>query len=480
LADPERALTLTRMRIGATFIVLAAAVAPLAIAQEDVQHTGTFEEAMAHHSGADLRAWKAAHPWSLGDRLAGFFAELFATRKVGERVAIERAQLQAAFLAESLAEDPFSGWIIDVLGWDTEACARHETTLASVAALPEMIAAGEADAAWAGIADLREHVAPPGGWALCAPDLVRAAAAFLHAGDKKRAQELATEVAASSEELRQGAVLAACERILGEIARQSGDLGAAEHRIARSFEIRRELDSGSFNALPDEIERLDRCEIDTVIEFAVGEGETLAVVVGSTGRTAQMLSVGRASIDELVKRLLDPKTFDEKAARELYGKLLQPFEAQLGTRIGIVPDGALANLPFEMLITESTHASFGRDHGIVYLSHPPLGGAKSMPGPGAAQAARSFVVSEISGPERAASTEKLHAAGVQDVVENLWPVDAAKQTFLLRFHRHLDDGESVPEASRSARRELMDGNKEAGVEPVGPRIWAAWIVHRRF
>jgi CHAT domain-containing protein len=275
-------------------------------------------------------------------------------------------------------------------------------------------------------------------------------------------------------------VLAACERILGEIARQSGDLAAAEHRISRSFEIGRELDSGALNALPDEIERLDRCEIDTLIEFAIGESETLAVVVGGSGRTAKRLPVGRASIEELVRRLLDAKTFDEKAARELHGKLLQPFEAQLGARIGIVPEGALANVPFEMLITETTHRSFGRDHSIVYLSHPPLGGANSAPGAGAAQAAGSFVVSEVPGPERAASTEKLHAAGVRDVVANLWPVDAAKETFLLRFHKHLADGESVPEASRSARRELMDGSKEAGVEPVGPRIWAAWIVHRRF
>ncbi len=449
------------MRIGATFFVFTAAIAPLAIAQEDVKHTGTFDEALAHHSGDDLRGWKAAHPWSLGDRLASFFEDLLATRKVGERLAIERADLQAAFLAESLAEDPFSGWIIEVLGWNTEACARHETTLASMAALPEMIAAGEADAAWSGIADLREHVAPPGGWALCAPDLVRAAAAYLHAGDPKRALELATEVATSAEDLRQGSVLAACERILGEIARESRDIEAAERRLSRGFEIRRGLDSGALNALPGEIERLDRCEIDTLVEFAIGEKETLAVVVGGSGGTAQRLPLGRASIEELVRHLLDLKVFDEKAARELHGSLLRPLQAQLGTRIGIVPDGVLADLPFEMLIAEDTHASFGRERSIVYLSHSPLGGAKSMPGPAAAHAAGSFVVSEVAGAGRAASVERFHSAGVQDVVANLWPVDPAKQTFLLRFYRHLADGQSVPEAMRAARRELIDGSPAA-------------------
>lgn len=374
------------MSIGAAFL---AWVACGAAVQDDSPHQGTFDEALEHHSGTDLRKWREAHPWSLGDRLAGFFEGLLATRKAGEPIAVEHKELEAAFLAESLAEDPFSGWIMEVHGWDTEACARNETVLSALAGLPATIAAGEGDAAWSAIADLRDHVAPSGCWALGTPELARCAAAFLHAGQRERARDLATAVATRAEALRQGSVLSACERVLGELALEDGDLASAERRASRSFELRTGLDSGARGALPDEIERLDRCDLDTLLEIAVGEKQTLLVAAGPSGRTAISVPVGREAVDALARRIFDRAGFDEAAASELHGKLLGPVEGQLGLRVGIVLHTGPPNLPFE--------ASLGRDHSIVRLSRPPLGGAPPVPPPSAGPASSTIVVAGEAG-----------------------------------------------------------------------------------
>ena len=114
------------------------AVGLFAVAVQDPGgHTGSFEEVLEHRSFADLRQWRDAHPWSLGDRLGARLEGLLETRRVGERLAKERADLEAAFLAEALAEDPFSGWIREVIGWDAEACSHHETELQALAALAD-------------------------------------------------------------------------------------------------------------------------------------------------------------------------------------------------------------------------------------------------------------------------------------------------------------------------------------------------------
>jgi CHAT domain-containing protein len=390
------------MRIATLLLSGVLLAQPRAIAQDEPQHTGSFEEALEHHSFADLRQWRDAHPWSLGDRLATFLEGLLETRRVGERIVMEDADLRAAFLAEALAEDPFSGWIMQVRGWDTEACSHHETVIESLSVLPEMITAGEKDAAWSQIADLRDHLAPKGSWELCAPALGRSAAAFLHAGDRERARQLATELASSGEELRQGSVLALAERLLGEIAREEHDIASAVLRNSRSFEIGGKLDSGPRASLLDEIEALERCGIDTLLEFAIGEKETLVLVVGKKGRSARRLPIGRDAIEVAVRHVLDPlrstsdtsrpavAPFETQAAHDLYDQLLRPVETYLGKSIGIVPDGILASLPMEVLVADLAGAPprsgssaqataerpryFGRDHAIVYLTRAPLGG----------------------------------------------------------------------------------------------------------
>jgi hypothetical protein len=480
------------MRIGFASRLAVGLVSLAGAAQEPGGHAGTFDEALEHRSFADLRQWSQAHPWSLGDRLGARLESLLETRRVGERLAKERADLEAAFLSEALAEDPFSGWIHGVSAWDAEACSHHETVLEALGSLPAMIAAGERDAAWAQIADLRDHVEPPGGWALSAPALARVTAAFLHAGDTPHAAELGGALAASAAELRQGAVLAACERVLGEIARRAGDLAGCERRTSRSFEIAAALDSGDCARLLDEIEGLEARGIDTVLEIAIGEKQTLVVAAGVRGRAAKLVGVERAWIEARVRRLIDaPATaFDAAAARELHEQILLPVESVLGPRLGIVRDAPLAVLPLELL---SSTRFLAEDHAIVYFARPPIG-ARPLPAddgsapktlrldaseklePAKARAELVLLASERPGFD--ALADAFHAAGVRDVLGSLRPVDDAQRLVLARLEEHRARGEDAADALRAVRKELLEGDG-ADARRRNPWTWAAWIVHRR-
>jgi len=383
---------------------------PAGPVQQHEEHEASFEHALDHRSIADLAKWREAHPWSLGDRLAGFLDGLLTTRKEGDRLANEHVSLAAAFLVEGLAEDPFSGWVMQVRAWDPEACSRHETVLEALASLPATIAAGEGSAAWTQIADLRDHLAPDGGWNLCAPALARCAAAYLHAGDREHARQLASTIAKTAEELRLGSVLAVCERILGEIERESGRLAACESRTARSFEIAGQLDSGKRGDLLAEIENLEAGEIDTLLEIAIEEKQTLVLATGNQSRIVRLLPIGRDWIAERTKRLRDTASFDEAAARELYERLIRPVERWLGPRLGVVTDG----VPLELLVMgRSPEADapspyfFARDRVIVHLSRAPLGGWVASPGAEATPPAGTLViVSDTPGSEVVEALEK--------------------------------------------------------------------------
>jgi hypothetical protein len=323
------------MILGAAgFLVL---LSPIATQAQD-EHTGTFEEVIAHHSLEDLKNWRANHPWSLGDRLADFMQGALAIRRAGERLAIERANVQVSFLAETIAEDPMSGWLVGFLQWDTEACARQETASEAMKLLPQMIAGGEGDAAWAQIEEFRGTVRE-GGWQLLGPDLARCAATYLHAGDRARAKAITTELEGIAEGLQQGVVLAASQRILGEIDRLEGRIGEAARRTARAFEVGAHLDSGPAGALLESIEGLAACDVDTLVEVSAGKEEALLVLVGENARSAKTVPLA-----DVAKRV-----------REL----------SLGKKVGVVAEGAPADLPFEAIA--------GVERSVVRLARPPLG-----------------------------------------------------------------------------------------------------------
>jgi len=510
---PRPPISLHRMRRAATVFLGLLLSAGTARGQSS-SPPATFEEALRRRSIADLRSWREQHAWSFGDRLAGFFERLLATRSAGDHDAVERVQLDAAFLAEAVAEDPFSGWLLQILRWDVEACAREETALSLAAELPGMVAAGEADAAWSQVDELRDHLTPPGGWPLLAPDLTRLAAALFHRGDRERAGKLASALLASSEELRRGGVLAANERILAEIARESGALDEAERRTTRSAEVAAGLDSGEVGRLAREIEGLEATGIDVLLEIHGSEKASLVVAVGGKATTAVLLDLGP----------------EGAAAKGLGERLLQQVAPALAGRVGVVCGGTLASLPVEGLaLPGDPPKPFGASTAVVRLSRAPIGAWIADPAPaagtlgvsgtlvvldaGGRSAAAEWLERQTSGPlapvrsvhpktaedlarEAAGArilhfdlvpdakglraradlavlarpcpspeglVEALHAAGVRDV---LYTPGSAGDGFLVRFYEHLAKGEEPAQAAASARA-------------AGSQAQGAWVLHRR-
>lgn len=120
--------------------------------------------------------------------------------------------------------------------------------------------------------------------------------------------------------------------------------------------------------------------LDVLIEFLVGERETLALVLTSERSFVERLPIGSDAIAERVERIRAPIEavregtldlanlgFDTRAARELYDALLRPFESQLGARVALVPDGALASLPFELLVTGGASGPVDPNHPFAHL-----------------------------------------------------------------------------------------------------------------
>jgi hypothetical protein len=503
----------------------------LAPPQDSGEHRGTFDEVLAHHSADDLRQWREHHPWSLGDRLAEFLQGLLAVRRAGERIAIEKADVQASFFAETIAQDPMSGWVAGFLQWDMEACARQETAAEAMKLLPQMIAGGEGDAAWAQIEEFRGLVRE-GGWPLLGPDLARCAATYLHAGDRARAKTIATELAGSSEGLLQGVVLAASERILGEIARLEGNVGEAAQRTAHAFEVGSKLDSGPAAELLESIEGLAACDIDTLVELAVGQQETMLVIVGGKGRVARKLPFGDQGLGELILRDRDPA-----GSRALCDALFGTDTALFGRKLGIVGGGALVEQSLEGIVLEigsKDHPPtfLGQDHSIVRLDRPPLGAATSVTtppqakpgwlviqegqgdppdlGPGEVRirgihaapaaeipkaavgcpwifvdvASRSFPAEAMRGWKLDSDlavlvdwTEPLvlafHSAGVRDVLVSLrhGPLGEGR-SFLLDVCGRVTRGDPLPEAMLKARSEWIARGSSRDA-------WAFWTIRRR-
>jgi CHAT domain-containing protein len=98
---------------------------------------------------------------------------------------------------------------------------------------------------------------------------------------------------------------------------------------------------------------------NVVIWYVGPHGSDVRVVFLPEIRLTQKVSQLVGSIDER------GKTFDEKAARELYLYLIAPFDDLLdGNEVIIVPQGPIVGLPFEALI-EPTSGAFLIDRRIV-------------------------------------------------------------------------------------------------------------------
>ncbi len=91
-----------------------------------------------------------------------------------------------------------------------------------------------------------------------------------------------------------------------------------------------------------------------VVEYAVTEEQVMLFVITESGKEFEVKAYPLAATPaEITQKIaaFSQSTHDHFAARELYGLLLQPAENQIGkrTKLIIVPDGPLWDVPFEAL-----------------------------------------------------------------------------------------------------------------------------------
>ena len=121
---------------------------------------------------------------------------------------------------------------------------------------------------------------------------------------------------------------------------------------------------------------------DVLVDYAVTDSATHALLVTSSAAQIITLKLGRAELRTLVERFRVPTvahfgridwaraTFDTRTAHVLYQHLVQPLEGELGTRTRwyIVGDGDLHFIPFDALVTSTRPLQYVIDkHEITYL-----------------------------------------------------------------------------------------------------------------
>jgi CHAT domain-containing protein len=278
------------LHVLATLALLAQEPAPAA--QGDPPHDDDFASIVEHHSQADLMRWVERHPWGLGTEVRKFLLRFEEVRGQDDPAENDVWEVRAAFLAEFLAGEPSTPWILSVMRWDVEQRARFDTVRAGLDSLPAAIETGGAASIRAEVDSLRPPTAPNGAWELCAPELTRVAGAAGSAGARDEARSLAEEIAASADRERDGEIAAWCANFLGQTARKEGRLRAAAGQFAKAVEIAR--------GLGDEATALERlCDLSSV-RLALGDLE--GALSGAT--EAEALSRARPNSGILRRFLL--------------------------------------------------------------------------------------------------------------------------------------------------------------------------------
>jgi|GEM_PF-1361488 len=114
-----------------------------------------------------------------------------------------------------------------------------------------------------------------------------------------------------------------------------------------------------------------------LIEYLVGEDQTIVWGVGKNSFVHEQLNLKREDLEKMVTDLLQPFRdvkegkiknlanigYDLKLAQQLYQHIFQPIEkyVQKHSHLIIVPDGILYYLPFEALVTKIERKEFDRN-----------------------------------------------------------------------------------------------------------------------
>jgi len=300
-------------------------------------------------------------------------------------VAIERAETLAA-----TAVDPELRWRAATLEGD-----RHRLAGRDAEALAAYRRAARAVEAWRArlespglvVHALRRHADPYRRGAFAAARLGRAdealeLARLLQARVLEGLRAAAPlERAGRGESDAAGEALAAARRRLRSLEGAAGAATEAELDAARlalehalvAHELARGALPGSAALAQPGPALVGGSDLDAVLVWLVGGEETLWLCVEPGGVRAGFAPLGEAELTRAVERLVAPierlrrgavdlahLDLDAAPARALYDALLAPAVGELapGARLGLIPDGPLASLPFALLVEDGEPGSW--------------------------------------------------------------------------------------------------------------------------
>ena len=183
----------------------------------------------------------------------------------------------------------------------------------------------------------------------------------------RRVEDYNREMARFQSELAQQQALAADDRnpetedaLIAQIASQAPRIAASRAEIATQFPDYQALKEEILPRIDDVRSRLD--DNEALITFLLGKEKSFVQVIRRDGTIVAEVSAGAGDIDASVKSLrrgleIEGRSvadFDLDTAHQLFSQLLGPVVSKLDgiKRLIIVPSGALASLPFGLLITE--------------------------------------------------------------------------------------------------------------------------------
>ena len=186
----------------------------------------------------------------------------------------------------------------------------------------------------------------------------------------RRVEDDNRELARIQSELAQQQALAADERnpetedaLIAQIASQAPRIAASRAEIAAQFPDYQALKEEKLPQLDDVRSRLR--EDEALVSFLLGRDKSFIHLIRRDGTIVAEVPAGAGDIATSVKSLRrgleiegsSVADFDLETAHQLFSQLLGPVVPKLGgiKRLIIVPTGALASLPFGLLVTEPSN-----------------------------------------------------------------------------------------------------------------------------
>jgi CHAT domain-containing protein len=183
----------------------------------------------------------------------------------------------------------------------------------------------------------------------------------------RRIDDESREMARMQSELAQQQALAADDRnpeaedaLIAQIAAQAPRIVASRAEIATRFPDYQALTEGKLPQLDDVRSRLE--DDEALVTFLLGRDKSFVQLIRRDGTIVAEVPAGAEDIAASVKNLrrgleIEGRSvadFDLQTAHQLFSQLLGPVVSRLGgiKRLIIVPSGALASLPFGLLVTE--------------------------------------------------------------------------------------------------------------------------------